>query len=357
MWLSRVLGGVGLERDDRRVGRGLGAVDVLDVVDQAAFVLEHLLQAAARALDGAGVALVDLVADGVVGHRVGDLAGVGPLVVDHDLEALVEEGHLAEAVADRLQGVRRGLEDVRGGVPGHRRAGALPLLEVAHLAQRVVGVAEGELLLPQLAAVAHLDLEVAGQRVHHRDADAVQTAGHLVAAAAELAARVQHGQREGHGRQLLAGRGVGGDAAAVVLDPHPAVGLEGDHDPVAVAGQRLVDRVVHDLPDQVVQAALAGRADVHARPLAHRLQTLEDLDHGGVVAAVRSVRSGPVGRGRGLLFGGHGTSSVLDPGHTEGPTFTLVGRAPGLTSMIPLRVAQNTLAPPRVGGLWMKNWS
>ena len=85
---------------------------------------------------------------------------------------------------------------------------------------------------------------------------------------------------------LLAGCGVGGDAAAVVLDPDRAVGLQGEHDPVAVAGQRLVDGVVDDLPDQVVQAALAGGTDVHARPLADRLETLEDLDRGGVVLPV-----------------------------------------------------------------------
>ena len=56
--------------------------------------------------------------------------------------------------------------------------------------------------------------------------------------------------------------------------------------PVAVAGQRLVDGVVHDLPDQVVQAALAGGADVHAGALADRLEPLEHLDRGGVVLAV-----------------------------------------------------------------------
>ncbi len=59
---------------------------------------------------------------------------------------------------------------------------------------------------------------------------------------------------------------------------HAAVGQQRDLDAVAVAGQRLVDRVVDDLPDQVVQAALAGRADVHAGPLADRLEALEDLD-------------------------------------------------------------------------------
>ena len=52
---------------------------------------------------------------------------------------------------------------------------------------------------------------------------------------------------------------------------------------VAVAGQRLVDGVVDDLVDQVVQAALAGGADVHAGALADRVETLEDGDRAGVV--------------------------------------------------------------------------
>ena len=56
-------------------------------------------------------------------------------------------------------------------------------------------------------------------------------------------------------------------------------------DRVAVAGERLVDRVVDDLVDEVVQAAHAGRADVHAGALADRLEALEDGDVLGVVAA------------------------------------------------------------------------
>ncbi len=51
-----------------------------------------------------------------------------------------------------------------------------------------------------------------------------------------------------------------------------------DDDVVAVAGQRLVDRVVDDLEHQVVQAgAVGGVADVHAGALAHRLQAFQDL--------------------------------------------------------------------------------
>ena len=70
------------------------------------------------------------------------------------------------------------------------------------------------------------------------------------------------------------------------LDPDAAVLLQRHRDAGAVAGQRLVDGVVDDLPDQVVQAALAGGADVHAGALADRLEPLEDLDRGGVVLAL-----------------------------------------------------------------------
>ena len=57
-----------------------------------------------------------------------------------------------------------------------------------------------------------------------------------------------------------------------------------------VAGHRLVDRVVDDLPDEVVQAALVGRADVHARPAADGLEALEDLDAGGGVVGAGRAR-------------------------------------------------------------------
>ncbi len=54
---------------------------------------------------------------------------------------------------------------------------------------------------------------------------------------------------------------------------------------VAIARQRFVDGVVHHLEDHVVQAGpVAGIADVHAGPLAHGFQPLQDLDAlGGVI--------------------------------------------------------------------------
>ncbi len=73
-------------------------------------------------------------------------------------------------------------------------------------------------------------------------------------------------------------------------------------DVVAVAGERLVDRVVDDLEHEVVQAgAIGGVADVHAGALAHGFQTFEDLD------AAFAIRSAVGGVARGLfgsVFGG-----------------------------------------------------
>ena len=74
------------------------------------------------------------------------------------------------------------------------------------------------------------------------------------------------------------------DAAAVVDDLEAAVGVDRHVDPGGQVGHRLVDAVVDDLPDELVEAARIGRADVHARALADRLEALEDLDVGGGVA-------------------------------------------------------------------------
>ena len=57
----------------------------------------------------------------------------------------------------------------------------------------------------------------------------------------------------------------------------------------AVAGQGLVDGVVHHFVDQVVQSHLAGRADVHGGTQAHGLQAFENLDVFAGIAAVIAV--------------------------------------------------------------------
>ena len=156
----------------------------------------------------------------------------------------------------------------------------------------------------------------------------MQATGDLVAAAAELAAGVQLGEHELDGADALGRVHVGGDAAPVVLDADRAVLHERDVDGVGVPGEGLVDRVVDDLPHEVVQAALAGGADVHAGALAHRLEALEDGDRAGVVGRAVAARGpGPptsaAGSTAALRGSGRGSGRAAGP-----PRVSFVGRAP-----------------------------
>ena len=143
------------------------------------------------------------------------------------------------------------------------------------------------------------------QRVDHRDADAVEAAGHLIGALLELAAGMQHRHHHVDGRHSgLVHRHR--DPSAVVGDLDTAVLQHANVDLVGVTSHRLVDGVVDDLPDQVVQSALAGGADVHTGALPDRLQTLENLDGVGTVCVVlfRFFGAATVGRVSSGLAGG-----------------------------------------------------
>ena len=64
--------------------------------------------------------------------------------------------------------------------------------------------------------------------------------------------------------------------------------IERHLDAVGMAGQRLVDGVVDHLVDHVVEArAVVGVADIHARPLADRVEALQDLDRFGAIFGLR----------------------------------------------------------------------
>jgi hypothetical protein len=66
--------------------------------------------------------------------------------------------------------------------------------------------------------------------------------------------------------------------AALVDHGAAVVGVKGYRDRITVAGEGLVDRVVHDLVDEVMEAPGSGRADIHSRPLPDGLETFENRD-------------------------------------------------------------------------------
>ena len=176
----------------------------------------------------------------------------------------------------------------------------------ARLAQFADRIAATEVHLPGVAVAPDLDIELLRERVDATDAHAVQSAGDFVGGGVELAAGMQLGEHHLHGRHHLAvgeRHHVHRNAAAVIDHGDRVVDVDDHVNLLAVAGQRLVHRVVHHLIDQVMQAHFAGRADVHGRTQAHRLQAFEDFD---VLAGVAAV--GFVVAGEGILvwcFGRH----------------------------------------------------
>ena len=147
------------------------------------------------------------------------------------------------------------------------------------------------------------------ESVDDGDADAVQPAGDLVGILVEFSAGMQPRHDHFGGGDLLLLVEVGGNAAAVVDHGDGAVGIERHIDEGRVVGERFVDGVIDDLVDHVVQArAIVGVADIHAGPLAHGVEALEDLDRLRAVGLDGLLRR----RFRRLFFGvladrlGHG---------------------------------------------------
>ncbi len=292
-------------------GEVAAAVDGVDAVGEGEGGLGEAVVVLDRGLDRGVVDLaldVDRagVEDFAVVVQVADEAGdaafevevhlaVVALVDEVDPDALGQVGVLAEALDERLEVVVEGVEDLavrqEAGDGAAGGAGAVAdlvgvpgLLDLLHLG---LGVAAGVLLAVDLAVLVHLHPRFFGEGVDDGRTDAVEPARDLVGAATELAAGVEVGHHRFQGGLAGAGVLVDRDAAAVVADQHVPVLLDRDPNVVAVAGHRLVDRVVDDLDDQVVEAALIGAADVHPRPAAHRLQALEDLDVAGGVVVLR----------------------------------------------------------------------
>ena len=92
-----------------------------------------------------------------------------------------------------------------------------------------LGLAALVALLPDAAVAPDLELELGRERVDDGDADAVQAARDLVAAAvAELAAGVQRRQHDLRGGLAQLRVALDRDPAAVVDDGDAVVGMQGD---------------------------------------------------------------------------------------------------------------------------------
>ncbi len=153
-----------------------------------------------------------------------------------------------------------------------RRAG------LARLLQSPLRDAAHVFLLVGVAVAPYLKAQQLGKEVYDRYADAVQSARHLVCVSIEFAARVQLRQHHFGGRDLLGLVYIDRDPAPVVDNGYRIIYMDEDFDAVAVTGERFVYGIINDFIDQVVEAHLARRADIHGRPFTNGLTPFEHRD-------------------------------------------------------------------------------
>ena len=193
------------------------------------------------------------------------------LVRQRNRDALVQKGQLADAQTQGIIAVFSFRKDagIRQEVDG--RAGNLA---VALFIKLLRCLALAELDAIAFAATTHLDLHLFAQRVNAGNTNAMQTAGNLVAAIAELAACVQHGHDNLDSRLLFLFHHIDGDTASIIDNSNAVILMDDDLNVAAIAGQRLVNTVVHNLIHQMVQTAGRGTADIHSRSFAYCFQAL-----------------------------------------------------------------------------------
>ena len=200
----------------------------------------------------------------------------------NDLGAGVQERQFAQAMLERREIEFRDVVK-RLGARQKRNFGAALAVCVADDLERRHGIAVAELDEVFLALAPDAALEPARKRVDDGNADAVQTARHLVGILVELAARVQLGEND-LGRRTLRHLIVvlldaGRNSAPVVAHRARPVGVERHLAHLRMAGENLVDAVVDDLVDHVMQTrSVVGVADVHAGAFADRVEPLQHLD-------------------------------------------------------------------------------
>ena len=245
----------GVDVDDR-FGDGLTARGVQ--------VFDELLEALFR---------IEMVAD--VFAVLVPLAFVQQVQVD----AFVQECQLTQAVGqDVVLVFRREREDTAVGFEGDR--GSAIVAGADHFDRRSRS-AFAVRLAEYFAVAVDFGDEQRRECVHARNTHTVQTARNLVTALVELAARMEHGEHDFECGLALLFVEVGRDASAVILDCDRVVFVDRNVDVGTVSCQRLVDRVVHHLVNQVVQTFFSDVADIHGRTLPDSFQTFEDLDVGG----------------------------------------------------------------------------
>ena len=202
----------------------------------------------------------------------------GALIPQLNMHAGVQKSLFTQAGLQRGVIIHGGLfKNQRIRQKAHGGTCAAGILALSHICQLSHSLAALKALEIPVSLAVYLYLQPNGQRVHHRGAHAVQAAGYLVPAAAEFAAGMQNGENHRDCRKTGLLLHPHRDTAAVVLDPDDIAVLDDHVDFIAVTGQSLINRIVHNLVYQMMQPFRSGGSDIHTGAFAYCFQSFQYL--------------------------------------------------------------------------------
>ena len=220
--------------------------------------------------------------EGVASVRLAALVGHG------DADARIQERKFAEP---SCQGIIIIIDLIKDGLIGSKGDGGTVFVLAANTNDLNLGYLDALLAyLPvDLAVTPDLCPQFIAQSIYDRKTHSVQSAGNLVAASAELAACVEHGQRHFKRGFARLGMNVHGDAPAVIDNGYGVVKMNINIDVRAITCHRFINGVIHYLIDEVMQASCVGRTDIHAGAAANCLQALKHLNLRSVIIIFHSL--------------------------------------------------------------------
>ena len=207
---------------------------------------------------------------------------LAPFVAENNADPLVEVGHLPQAMAQsvciKVAGVKNAVRVFGTLHIGQELDGCAGTVSLTDDLQVIEVFTALILLLIDFSILIDGDGQVTGKSIDHGGANTVQAAGHFVAAAAELAAGVQHGEAYFNSRSMHLGMDTYRETAAIVLHGNGTILMERHVNALAIAGKRLVDGVVHNFVYQMMQTARIRGANVHSGALTHCLEAFQHLN-------------------------------------------------------------------------------
>jgi hypothetical protein len=209
-----------------------------------------------------------------------DILLLNAVILKRDMNAAVEISQLTDAF---LKDVVFELNRIKNLIIRQERDAGAAFFGLADLTDRACRDAALAFKMLVFAVPPDIRLKPLTARVNNADADAVQAAGYLVSAFVELSAGMK--RRQHHIQRALLGLVMHfrRNSQPVIFDRAAPVEVNMNGNPVATAGQRLVNRIVQYFINQVMKPAFLAVADIHIRAFANGLKPFENLNITGII--------------------------------------------------------------------------